>query len=42
MLLGNKGQRKEHDRPRTRDVGTNEAEGLHGRKRDNGCLDAGL
>ena len=28
--------------PRTGDVGTNEAEGLHGQKRDNGGLDAGL
>ena len=30
----------EHDRPRSRDVGTNDAEGLH--ERDNGGLDAGL
>ena len=34
MLFGDEGQGKEHDRYGARDVGNNEVEGLHGRKRD--------
>ena len=33
---------KKHDRPRACDVGTNEVEGLHVRKRDARVLNAGL
>ena len=42
VLFGNKGQRKEHDRSRTRDVSTKEAKGLHCQKRYNEGLDASL
>ena len=42
MLLGDKGQRGERDRPRACDAGTNEVEGLHDRKRNTRGLNAGL
>ena len=41
MLLGDESQREEHDRPRACDAGTNEVEGLHGRKRNTRGLNAG-
>ena len=42
MLLGDEGQREEHDRPRACDAGTNEVEGCYGRKRNTTGLNAGL
>ena len=42
MFFGDEGQREEHDKPRARNVGSNEIEGLHGRKRDTRGLNAGL
>ena len=42
MLLGDEGQREENDRLRASDAGTNEVEGLHGRKRNTRGLNAGL
>ena len=42
MLLGDEGQREEHDRPRACDAGTNAVEGLHGQKRDTRGLNGGL